>query len=223
MLAGIFPLFFLLARRGAGERAGSLIRLLAGTAIAATMASYIALPALEAYTYRVQSSQENVVRRAVDPLVGPLEVFSDAGPVGYGIGATHQAASTLVPGVVPGSWLEGLVAETESTRIMIELGPVGFLLHFIYRIALVLVVFSISLRSRSAGPRVLALGAGLFLLAHIPGAIVFNVYAGIYFWFFAGCALLAGAEEEKSTFRTKVPNEAAKDRRLPVRVGLGAR
>lgn len=223
LLGGIFPLFFLLARRGAGARAGSLVRLLAGTAIAATLASYVALPALEAYSFRVHSTEENLALRALDPLLGPLKVLSDAGALGYGIGATHQAASALVPGVIPGSWLEGLVAETESTRVMIEVGPIGFLLHYLYRIALVLVVFSIGLRARSAGPRVLALGAGFFLLAHVPGAIVFNVYAGIYFWFFAGCAFLADAEERKVADRARIANDSAVPASPPMQVSVPAR
>jgi hypothetical protein len=209
LLGGIFPLFFLLARRGTGARASAMVRLLAGTAIAATLATYVALPALEAYSFRVRTTEENVLERALEPLFEPFVMLNDIGVLGYGIGATHQAASTLVPGILPGSWLDGLAAEAESTRIMIELGPVGFFLHFFYRIALVIVVFSIGVRARTAGARVLALGAGFFLLAHVPGAVVFNIYAGVYFWFFAGCVFLADAEERSVAGPARVSNKAA--------------
>jgi hypothetical protein len=223
LLGGIFPLFFLLARRGTGARANAVIRLLAGTAIAATLATYVALPALEAFSFRVRTTEENVLERALEPLSGPFTILSDIGALGYGIGATHQAASTLVPGVLPGSWLDGLAAEAESTRVMIELGPIGFLLHYFYRIALVVLVFLIGLRAQSPGPRVLALGAGFFLLAHVPGAIIFNVYAGIYFWFLAGCALLADAEERRSVDRGRAGNEAAVPATASAQVRLRAR
>lgn len=207
LLGGIFPLFFILARRGTGERASAMMRLLAGTAVAATLASFVALPALEAYSFRVRTTGEDVVARALEPLVGPFRLLSESGVLGYGIGATHQAASTLVPGEVPGSWLDGLVAEAESSRIMIELGPIGALLHLMYRLAVVWLAFSIALGARLSRSRVVALGAGFFLLAHLPGAIVFNVYAGIYFWFFAGCAFLAAAEDREAASRRRTSEE----------------
>lgn len=208
LLGGIFPLFFILARRGVGARAGALMRLLAGTAIAATLVSFVALPALEAYSFRVQSTEENVAVRILDPVLGPVRVAGEIAVLGYGIGATHQAAGALVRGVLPGSWLDGLIAEAESTRIMIELGPLGFLLQYFYRLALVLAAFAIGLRSHSVRSRVLALGAGFFLLAHVPAAIVFNIYAGIFFWFFGGCAFLASAEERSASRRENPAHEA---------------
>lgn len=197
LLAGILPLFFLLARRGVGARAGAVLRLVAGTAVAAALTSYIAMPALEAFVLRATSTGENVVLRALDPFLGPFQVLDEIDFLGYGIGATHQAASALVRGVLPGSWLEGLVAEAESTRIMIETGPMGFLLHFSYRIALLAVVFVLAGRLKFQRPRVVALGCGFFLLSQLPGAIVFNIYSGVFFWFMAGAALLAAAQDRE--------------------------
>lgn len=205
LLAGILPLFFLLARRGVGARAGALLRLVAGTAVAAALTSYVAMPALEAFVLRATTTGENVTLRVLDPFLGPFQVLDDIDFFGFGIGATHQAASALVPGMLPGSWLEGVVAEAESTRVMIETGPLGFLLHFTYRIALLAVVFGASARARFQRPRVVALGCGFFLLSQLPGAIVFNVYAGVYFWFIAGVALLAAAQDREAVERGHPP------------------
>lgn len=197
LLAGIFPMLFLFARRGVAEQSRALLRLVSAVAIGAVLISFVAMPALEAFTYRVQSTEEDVLARALQPLFEPFEVMDLVGPFAYGIGATHQAVSALVPDLRPGSWLDGIEAETESTRVMIELGPLGFLAHFGYRIALVVMAFGIARRARQPASRIVALGAAFFLLAQLPGAIVFNVYGGIFFWFLAGAALLAQANERE--------------------------
>jgi hypothetical protein len=110
---------------------------------------------------------------------------------GYGAGSTHQATAALVPDLRPLSWLDGLEAEVEPSRVMIELGPIGFVLHYSYRIALIVMAFGIATAAKRPAARVVAMGAAFFLLAQLPGAIVFDVYCGIYFWFLAGAALLA--------------------------------
>ncbi|KAB2963779.1 MAG: hypothetical protein F9K16_05885 [Thermoanaerobaculia bacterium] len=197
LLAGIFPMLFLFARRGMAEKSRALLRLVSTVAVGAVLISFVAMPALEAFTYRVRSTEEDVVERALQPLFEPFEVMDLVGPFAYGIGATHQAASALVPDLRPGSWLDGIEAENESTRVMIELGPLGFLAHFGYRIALVVMAFGIARRARLSASRIVAFGAAFFLLAQLPGAVVFNVYGGIYFWFLAGAALLAQATERE--------------------------
>jgi len=223
LLAGVLPLFILLARRGVGAKAGAVMRLVVGAAVAAALTSYIAMPALEAFVLRATSTGENVALRAIDPFIGPVKIIDESGMLGYGIGATHQAAGNLVRGMLPGSWLEGLVAETESTRVMIEIGPVGFLLHFMYRVALVGVVAAAARRAKLQRSRVTALGSALFLLAQLPGAIVFNVYAGIFFWFFAGCAFLAAAEEREAAPLKRVPDGVMERNlaRAPARLSAG--
>jgi len=205
LLAGIFPLLFLFGRRGVAEQSRALLRLMSAVAIGAVLVSFVAMPALEAFTYRVQSTEEDVVARALQPLFEPFDVMEHVGPFAYGVGATHQAASALVPDLRPGSWLDGIEAEAESTRVMIELGPLGFLAHFGYRIALVVMAFGIARRARQSASRMVALGAAFFLLAQLQGAVVFNVYGGIYFWFLAGAALLAQATEREQQLASSPP------------------
>lgn len=205
LLLGIFPLFFLFSRRGLAERARAVLRLAAAGAIGAALVSFVAMPALEAFTYRTRTAGDDVVGRVLSPLLEPFQLLEASGPFGYGIGATHQAASALVPDLRPGSWLNGIAAENESTRVMIELGPLGSLSHFGYRIALVVMAFAIARRARQPAPRIVALGAAFFLLAQLPGAVVFNVYGGIYFWFLAGAALLAQATEREQLLAALPP------------------
>jgi hypothetical protein len=191
LLGILLPLLFLFGQRDLTARVRALMRLLTAAAFGAALLGSVTLPALEAFSYRVRSTEEDFGARLAEPLTGPLRLATEVGFGGYGAGSTHQATAALVPDLRPLSWLDGLEAEVEPSRVMIELGPIGFVLHYSYRIALIVMAFGIATAAKRPAARVVAMGAAFFLLAQLPGAIVFDVYCGIYFWFLAGAALLA--------------------------------
>ncbi|KAB2969502.1 MAG: hypothetical protein F9K18_01240 [Thermoanaerobaculia bacterium] len=196
LLAGIAPLFVMFASGHGGRRVDTLARLAAGLALVTAIVSFTGAPALEAFARRARTATD-LQDRLLTPFVEPFRIAEEVGLLGYGIGATHQAAASLVPDLRPGAWLEGLEAENESSRVMIELGPFGFVFHYSYRIGMILMVFGWARRSRSPFGRAVGFAAALFLTAQLPGASVMNVTNGMLFWFLAGCAHLTALAEEQ--------------------------
>jgi hypothetical protein len=191
ILAALFPLYWWLGvirERGGGAIFGRLVIILA---LVAGVIAYTSQDALDAFVGRVTSGGSDVQGRVTSPLLAPYLVMADAGVAGFGIGATHQTAAALAPGVVPYSWLHGLLIEVETGRIMLELGPIGFLLVYFVRLYLVYYALRQALALRTRFHRAVALAACLFFLAAIPGGVVFDVTSDVYYWFFAGLLLLA--------------------------------
>ena len=112
-----------------------------------------------------------------------------AGLFGFGIGATHQAASALTGGI-QNPLLVNVTPEAESGRVMLELGPVGFFFVYLARLAVAVFAFRQALRLRTLFHRAVAISALLFFLVQIPGGVVFDVTAGVYYWFLAGLVFL---------------------------------
>jgi hypothetical protein len=96
----------------------------------------------------------------------------------------------VTPGIVPYSWLDGIAPESESGRVMLELGPLGFLLIYAARLSLAIFTLRQALRLRTLFHRSVAISALLFFLVQIPGGVVFEVTSGVYYWFLAGLVFL---------------------------------
>jgi hypothetical protein len=105
-----------------------------------------------------------------------------AGFVGFGIGATQNAASYLGSSdQVAG----GIAVEVETARVLLELGLIGFALVFGIRAYLTIQAFRLVFRFRSLALRGLASALACYLLTQYVGLVV-NVTADIYYWFAAG-------------------------------------
>ena len=153
--------------------------------------SYAADDAVTAFFGRLTATRD-FEERILDPFTQPYYLLPDAGATGYGIGATHQAAAALVEDAGPGEpWLPNLEVEAETGRVMVELGPFGFILFYALRITLIVMAFRWSIRLRDPFCRTLAVASLLFFLTHLPSGIVFNVTAGLYHWFFGGILFTA--------------------------------
>lgn len=191
MFALLFPLYWWLAlarERGSGSTIG---RLVMGFCLLGIFVFWTGEDAIGAFVGRARGATD-VRARVASPLRSPYLLLPDVGLVGFGIGATHQSAPTLAPRVPPYSWLRGLGAvEAETGKVLLELGPLGFLLIYFIRIYLAIFAFRQVFRLRTRFHRALAVAAFLFLLAQIPGGVVFDVTAGVCYWLFAG--LLATA------------------------------
>lgn len=184
-LALLFPLYYLLGVAREGGAGSTLGRLLLGVGVLGMLLNYVGSDAVGAF-YGRASAGSDVRERITAPIVQPFNKLGDAGLLGFGIGATHQAAQSLANTPIPYSWMRGVVVEDEPGRIMLELGPIGFLLAYFLRVYLVIVSLARVFSFRTPFHRAIATCCALFFLAHLPGGVVFNVTAGLYYGFFAG-------------------------------------
>jgi len=190
MLALLFPLYWWLAVVREKQSGRTFVRLLLGVGLLVAGLRTAGEEAFTAFSQRASGSQSDVIGRLATPFVAPFYVLPYTGALGYGIGATHQAASAVTKGIVPYSWLGGIRTEAESGRVMLELGPLGFFLVYSVRMILVFFTFGQVLRLRTVFHRAVAISALLFLLVQIPGGVIFEVTAGVYYWFLAGLVFL---------------------------------
>jgi hypothetical protein len=202
MLALISPLYWWLAVAREGRAGAVFGRALLGLGLVTAGVAYFGGDALDAFVGRA-SAGTDLQSRFSSPLKSPFLLMSDAGPMGLGIGATHQTAAAVAPGIPPYSWLHGLAVEVETGRIMVELGAVGFLLVYSVRLLLVGIALTQALRLRTHFHRALATASFLFLLIQVLGGVVFDVTAGVYYWFFAGLMFAAIRLDQKAATVTR--------------------
>lgn len=184
LLLPIYTWLAVLREKGSAKVAS---RLILSTILIGGIGAYSGSEAVSAWVGRATGSgTADVVERLSLPLVAPLGVLDRAGLFGYGIGSTHQMAEAVVHGPRPFYWLEGPNTEIESARVMLELGPLGYLLSYLVRFFLIGFAFREAFRLRTQFHRSIAVACLLFFLAMLPGGIVFEVTAGLYYWFFAG-------------------------------------
>ena len=190
LLLLLFPIYWLLAVARERGRAGAISRQVLVLGLLAVVLGYAAPGAFQAFRSRATGGSD-VPARLAAPFVAPLEVMDEAGPLGYGIGATHQGAMAVVKNTLPYSWLRGNAVEAESGRVMLELGPVGFVLVYFVRLYLVVFAFGQALSLRTRFHRTLATAAFLTFLAQVPGAVVFDPTMNVYYWFLGGLLMTA--------------------------------
>lgn len=203
MLAVTLPLYLwsLVARDA--RQLSTVARVVAVAVGLGLLALYAAQEAVSAFLGRAAQTGD-VAGRLLAPFLEPIALASEAGMVGYGIGATHQAATLLVDGAAF-SWLH-LLVEVESSRVMLELGVIGFLLVYALRLYLIGLALRQAWSLRDPFCRAVAFSALFFFLLHLPSGVVFNVTAGVFYWFFGGLLFLAvKLERELQAARAPVP------------------
>lgn len=208
LFALILPIYAVLAvarERGGGATFG---RLLVGAALVAALVVQLAPEAVEAFLGRASSGRD-VRGRAAAPFTAPVHALQHAGLVGFGIGATHQAATIVAKGVVPFSWTRGIVVEAESGKVMLELGPIGFALVYGARLLLAGWALSLVLRLKTRFHRALATSALLLLAAQMVGTVVFDPTTGVFYWTFAGLLVLAARLDREAEARARATVRAA--------------
>lgn len=190
MLALLFPVYLWLSLAREAQRDAVLGRILLGLGLVAALVNQVGSDAIDAFYGRAAGSGD-MVERVVNPFVQPVSLIYPAGLLGFGIGATHQTAEAVTRGIEPFSWLGDNRVEDEPGRVMLELGPFGFFFIYFVRVYLVLKALEQVFRLRTSFGRAIATSCALFFLAHLPGGVVFNVTADVYYWYFAGLLLCA--------------------------------
>jgi hypothetical protein len=190
IIAALFPLYWWLAVAREKKSGPALARLVIGVALLAGFVGVVGGDAFGAFRGRTAGSGEEVYGRISLPFTSPFSTLPDAGLLGYGIGATHQAATAVTKDLIPYSWLNGHLIEVESGRVMLELGPAGFFLVYLGRLLLALFAFRQVFRLRTLFHRSIAVAGLLVFLAAIPAGTVFDVTTGLLYWFFGGLLFL---------------------------------
>lgn len=181
---GAIAVYFALATFVGDLRARTAIQALTGAAILAVgMWSFLPEP-VNAFQHRVHVSQD-AMARVIGPLVEPVDLLTEVGPLGFGIGAAHQSAPFLLGSRYPW-WTQGIVTEEETSRITLELGIIGLVLVLLFRIGVTALALRAAFSLKSRQSRSIALAIGLFLGIQIFGAIIFNPTMNVLYWFAVG-------------------------------------
>jgi hypothetical protein len=190
ILAVLFPAYWVLAVAREAGGAATAGRLLVAATLLGLLVANAAPEALGAFRGRAASASDFTGRLA-SPFTAPWHMLDDAGALGFGIGSTHQAASVLLGSQVRQNWLSGAAPEAESGKVMLELGPLGFLLVYFLRVYLAAFALRCALRLKTRFHRALATGAFLQALVAIPGGVIFDPTGSLYYWFLIGLLTLA--------------------------------
>ena len=127
--------------------------------------------------------------RIVAVFAFPFEEAAYAGPFGYGIGATQNSVPALMNrlNLTPTGEAIPITVESESSRVMLELGVVGFVLFTLVRLATLVATLRGSLVIRDPELKALAVASFASLLFSIvAGGAVINHTQNVYQWFLVG-------------------------------------
>ena len=119
----------------------------------------------------------------------PFDEAGYAGPFGYGIGATQNSVPALMNRLSLSHTGEPipLAVESESSRVMLELGVVGFVLFTLMRLAVLLITLRACLVIRDPEMKALAVAAFANLVFFlVAGGAVINHTQNVYQWFLVG-------------------------------------
>jgi len=144
--------------------------------------------ALQALILRAQSASDKDTRVAT-MLFGFWRFITEVGALGYGSGSTHQAAPALVPGGFY-EWLSPIdirTFEDEPSRVLVELGLIGFVVILSLRLFLIsygLWVIRVA-RGTAAFPLAVFYTFSLIALGTGSSSVIFNPTANLLFWYSA--------------------------------------
>jgi hypothetical protein len=187
------------------------IRACAGAALLAAMIWLFLPEPAGAFQYRAHGVSDTL-SRVLAPFVEPAQIFEEAGFGGFGIGAAHQSAAFLTGSAYPW-WTNGIIAEAETSRVMLELGLPGFFLVYLFRVAIAAFALRAAFALNSRRGRSMALMLALFLGLQIGGAVIFNPTMNVLYWFAVGMVFAlhryAARERERAWYRRLITRPRA--------------
>lgn len=157
--------------------------------------------AIEKFSRRAAGSKD-VIERIILGFREPIQAMRFKGPDAYGPGAVHPATGILrgVFGLPSGERL-AINYESEMGRIMLEIGPIGFLLWYGLKIAIALKLWLNFWKLKRHFLRELALVACLIQVVWFTGQNVFLVTFSLYYWFLTGFIYLLPYLEQVENWR----------------------
>jgi hypothetical protein len=142
----------------------------------------------------------NDIAGRVESAFNPFKFLDESGLMGFGIGTTYQGNIRFVDrSILPGYF------EKESERIMLEIGIIGFIILFVFRLSVFIYSLKTFFNTRDAELKLLVL---ILLVIQIPEVLVFNqttfnYMANIVYWTSIGMLV--------SINRISVSEKAAKE------------
>lgn len=199
----LFP-FYLIHGFLTGDLAGKrAVRLFFGLLVLILAVKFGMKEAVTAFQLRATGSG-GTIERMFGPLIEPFRLMGNIGIFGFGIGSLHQAASAIV-GSSLYTWTGGLIVENESSRVMAELGIVGFVLVYVVRIVLLAQAVLFSFKLGTIQGRSMAAAIAMFFAVGVTGTVVFNPTADVYYWFAAGLLYYLVISDRKEIELADVP------------------
>jgi hypothetical protein len=148
-----------------------------------------AFPEAQAAFFDRARDSTDVAERVSAPIRESQWALGEAGFLGYGIGTAHQATRFMVP--QDATYVLPPEAEGEWARIVLELGPLGLFLVLLARITVAFHLWGRLRKAESSDLYPFLASSLLFTVLNIPGNLVFNHTAAIFYWFVAGFALVS--------------------------------
>lgn len=181
---------------------GRLLQIAFGGALVYLALTAVFPEALDAMKNRALGGEEQVAEgqgRVGELFSLPMDEAVLAGAFGYGIGTTQNSVSSLMNQLNLPFLGERIPIgyEGESSRVMLDLGVIGYLLYWLLRLALLTTLWRIGLTIKDYDSKSLAVVTLSVLTIYIfaGGAIVSHTQS-VYQWFLAGiCFALMNAEK----------------------------
>ncbi len=183
-------------------------------AIVASLVIAIQFPeAFQAFRDRASTTNDGVLRLFV-PILEPWDKAPNAGPFGYGVGTAHQSTRFLVGSDFDWGPMDRAF-EGEQGRVMMELGIMGFILFYVFRIILLIYMWGAVNRCKDLDLKMLAIALFILNVIFAVNGVLFSNLQLVSFWFFAGVVLRVpdltlNSDSEKQT----VPEDPRADFRL---------
>ena len=161
----------------------------------------------------VRFSDRNLGMRILASVTTPFDYIPESGFFGFGSGATYQANAKIreIFDLPPGDRIP-VFFEAEPEKIMLEQGPLGFVLWYGLRLRLIVCLWQVYSILTLPLLRELALSGFLLHSISFLGQMVFQVTFSFYYWFFAGfIALLPILERNELMARAEEDEEYGLD------------
>ncbi|MDY6786210.1 MAG: hypothetical protein SW833_27295 [Cyanobacteriota bacterium] len=170
-------------------------------AISVTAALIGFRPVIEAFWIRATFNTDLGERIAL-AISNPFGLIQYTALDGYGAGATHPGTAALrnALNLPPGATIP-VELESEIPRIALEIGPIGFILWYGLRIALIVGLWLVFLKLKRPLLRDLALSSCLLQIILITGQMVFHHTFSVYYWFMSSFIFLLPYLEKIETWR----------------------
>ncbi len=163
--------------------------LLIAVVVTALVTSTEVKRAYEALLYRFESTDEEFMDRAFQHHDILLDLAAYSGPFGFGPGITQPGAFALQVALnLPPPAVTPPVVEAEYARILVEVGVIGAILWYAFRIV---VIYALWQSYRYLNKTELRFWTFLVMLLHVltlNGSVVLNHTFGLFYWLLAGVA-----------------------------------
>lgn len=136
--------------------------------------------AYQAFETRRKTAGDSTIERMMHPAWSVMEAAKEVGFMGFGIGLSHPASAAMRAALkIPAPKRRCPVYDAETGQVLAELGWLGFLIWYSFRIMIVYHCWEAFRRAPPSLFRSLALGFFMFNLMALLGSFILNHTANI--------------------------------------------